>query len=125
MPGYSSFLILLFFTGGAAVTVTTTANALIQLHADPHVRGRVLSVYFLVLLGGTPVGAPLVGLVSDTFGSRSSLMLGGFVSLITALALSVSFASQSRRRLRITEPAPVTSSPFASAQSKGERQPGL
>ncbi|MFJ2165063.1 MFS transporter [Streptomyces griseofuscus] len=125
MPSYSSFLTLLFFTGGAAVTVTTTANALIQLHADPHVRGRVLSVYFLVLLGGTPVGAPLVGLVSDTFGSRSSLMLGGFVSLITALALSVSFASRSRRRLRSTEPTPVTSSPFASAQPKGERQPDL
>ncbi|MEU2585911.1 MFS transporter [Streptomyces avermitilis] len=125
MPSYGSFLVLLFFTGCAAVTVTTTANALIQLHADPHVRGRVLSVYFLVLLGGTPVGAPLVGLVSDTLGSRSSLILGGFLSLITAVALSASFASRSRRRIRITEPTPVTSSPFASAQPKGERQPDL
>ncbi|WP_345942712.1 MFS transporter [Streptomyces sp. SID486] len=125
MPSYGSFLALLFLTGCAAVTVTTTANALIQLHADPHVRGRVLSVYFLVLLGGTPVGAPLVGLVSDTLGARSGLILGGFLSLVTALVLCVSFASRSRRRLRITEPTPVTSSPFASAQPKGERQPDL
>jgi MFS family permease len=121
MPSYGSFLALLFFTGCAAVTVTTTANALIQLHADPHVRGRVLSVYFLVLLGGTPVGAPLVGLVSDTLGSRSSLILGGSISLITALALSVSFARGNRRRIRITEPTPVTSSCLASAQPKRER----
>ncbi|MEU5312658.1 MFS transporter [Streptomyces sp. NPDC021562] len=89
MPDYGSFLLLLFLTGCAAVTVTTTANALVQLHADPPLRGRVLSVYFLVLLGGTPVGAPLVGMVSDTLGARFTLVLGGAVSLVAALALAV------------------------------------
>lgn len=101
MPGYGSFLVLLFVTGCAAVTVTTTANALIQLHADPPLRGRVLSVYFLVLLGGTPVGAPLVGLVSDVLGARFTLVLGGIVSLVAALALSVLFANRNRRRVRV------------------------
>ncbi|MGW1625061.1 MFS transporter [Streptomyces sp. NPDC002172] len=101
MPGYGSFLVLLFVTGCAAVTVTTTANALVQLHADPPLRGRVLSVYFLVLLGGTPVGAPLVGLVSDALGARFTLVLGGVVSLITAPALSVVFANRNRRRVRV------------------------
>ncbi|MFY4720864.1 MFS transporter [Streptomyces sp. LaBMicrA B280] len=89
MPGYGSFLALLFVTGCLAVTVTTTANALIQLHADPRARGRVLSVYFLVLLGGTPIGAPLAGLVSDALGARFALVLGGLVSLGAGLALSV------------------------------------
>ncbi|MFI5971926.1 MFS transporter [Streptomyces sp. NPDC051452] len=125
MPGYGSFMALLFLTGCAAVTVTTTANALIQLHADPRLRGRVLSVYFLVLLGGTPLGAPLVGLVADTLGARCSLILGGFVSLVTALVLSLSFASRSRRRVRVAEPTPAISSPFASAQPKGGRRPDL
>lgn len=125
MPSYGSFLVLLFLTGCAAATVTTTANALIQLHADPPLRGRVLSVYFLVLLGGTPVGAPLVGLLSDALGARSTLVLGGVISLITALALSVSFASRTRRRIRITEPTPGTSSPFASVRPKRERQHDL
>ncbi|MEU7423227.1 MFS transporter [Streptomyces sp. NPDC040750] len=125
MPGYGSFMALLFLTGCAAVTVTTTANALIQLHADPRLRGRVLSVYFLVLLGGTPLGAPLVGLVADTLGARCSLILGGFVSLVTALVLSLSFASRSRRRVRAAEPTPATSSPFASAQPKRGHRPDL
>lgn len=58
MPDYSTFMALLIPTGFASVTVTTTANALTQLHAAPHLRGRVLSAYFLVLLGGTPIGAP-------------------------------------------------------------------
>ncbi|MEW1773700.1 MFS transporter [Streptomyces sp. NPDC086777] len=100
MPGYGSFLVLLFVTGCAAVTVTTTANALIQVHADPPLRGRVLSVYFLVLLGGTPVGAPLVGVVSDALGARFTLVMGGVVSLVAAFALSVGYASRTRRRAR-------------------------
>ncbi|MFH9657479.1 MFS transporter [Streptomyces sp. NPDC017248] len=97
MPGYGTFMALLIPTGCAAVTVTTTANALTQLRAEPHLRGRVLSVYFLVLLGGTPIGAPLVGLVSDAFGTRSCLILGGIVSTASALALSSVIAR--RRRL--------------------------
>lgn len=88
MPGYGTFMALLVLTGFAAVMVTTTANALTQLHADPDLRGRVMSVYFLVLLGGTPVGAPLVGLVSDALGARSTLVLGGLISAFSALALS-------------------------------------
>ncbi|MEU6194824.1 MFS transporter [Streptomyces sp. NPDC047061] len=87
MPGYATFMALLVPVGFAAVIVTTTANALTQLHVDPHLRGRVLSVYFLVLLGGTPIGAPLVGVVSDAFGPRSALLLGGVVSAAAALAL--------------------------------------
>ncbi|SOE06727.1 MFS transporter [Streptomyces sp. Ag109_G2-15] len=87
MPGYVTFLILLIPTGLAGATATTTANALTQLKADPHLRGRVMSVYFLVLLGGTPLGAPLVGWVSDTLGARYSLILGGLVSAAAALVL--------------------------------------
>ncbi|MFF4902461.1 MFS transporter [Streptomyces sp. NPDC001068] len=126
MPGYVSFLLLLFVTGCAAVTVTTTANTLVQLRADPSLRGRVLSVYFLVLLGGTPVGAPLVGLVSDALGARFTLILGGVVSLITALALSGLFASRARRGTRVTEPTPVTSSPLVPVRPRrlSSRPPG-
>ena len=97
MPGYGTFMALLIPTGYAAVTVTTTANALTQLHAAPHLRGRVLSVYFLVLLGGTPVGAPLVGLVSDAVGAPCSLVLGGMVSALSAPALSVLVIERGRR----------------------------
>ncbi|WP_369394314.1 MFS transporter [Streptomyces sp. CG1] len=101
MPGYGTFMALLIPSGYAAVTVTTTANALAQLHAGPHLRGRVLSVYFLVLLGGTPIGAPLVGLVSDAFGTRASLILGGLVSALSALAVSGWATARARRRARI------------------------
>ncbi|MGW2960965.1 MFS transporter [Streptomyces sp. NPDC001220] len=104
MPGYGTFMALLVPTGFAAVTVTTTANTLTQLHADPRLRGRVLAVYYVVLLGGTPVGAPLVGLVSDALGARSSLVLAGVVSASSALALSALVSARTRRRTRVTTP---------------------
>ncbi|CAM5243199.1 MULTISPECIES: MFS transporter [Streptomyces] len=110
MPGYGTFMALLLPTGFAAVTVTTTANALTQLHADPHLRGRVMSVYFLVLLGGTPVGAPLVGMVSDALGVRSTLLLGGVVSASAALALPALIPVMTGRRrpkAGSTPPAPA------------------
>ncbi|MGW1006617.1 MFS transporter [Streptomyces sp. NPDC002520] len=97
MPGYGTLMALLVPTGFAAVIVTSTANALTQLHADPRLRGRIMSVYFLVLLGGTPIGAPLVGLVSDTLGARSSLILGGLVSASAALAIPTLLTGRARR----------------------------
>ncbi|MGW1894769.1 MFS transporter [Streptomyces sp. NPDC002004] len=103
MPGYGTFMALLIPTGFASVTVTTTANALTQLHVEPRLRGRVLSVYFLVLLGGTPIGAPLVGLASDAFGARSSLILGGLVSAAAGPALMAWVTARSRRPLRLEQ----------------------
>ncbi|MER7841277.1 MFS transporter [Streptomyces sp. NPDC096040] len=111
MPDFGTFTALLIPTGFAAVTVTTTANAATQLHADPRLRGRVLSVYFLVLLGGTPLGAPLVGLMSDAFGARSSLVLAGVVSASSALALSALITPRARRLTRTKSPASAAGSP--------------
>jgi MFS family permease len=94
MPNYGTFMALLIPTGLASVTVTITANAMVQLNADPRMRGRVLSIYFLVLLGGTPVGAPLVGVVSDTLGARSSLILGGLISALSAVLLTAAITAR-------------------------------
>ncbi|MFJ9680538.1 MFS transporter [Streptomyces sp. NPDC101194] len=125
MPDYGTFITLLIPTGFAAVIVTTTANALTQLHAEPDLRGRVMSVYFLVLLGGTPVGAPLVGLVSDAFGARSTLVLGGLISASSALALPALIAGRARRRVRVTGTALATGSPLGPAQPAGNRPTDL
>ncbi|GGU98752.1 MFS transporter [Streptomyces filipinensis] len=111
MPGYAGFLLVLLPTGLASVTVMTTANSMIQLNADPGMRGRVVSVYLLVLLGGTPVGAPLVGLVSDSLGARFSLVLGGAISAVAAAGLSAVITARSRTPKESSPPTPVASPP--------------
>ncbi|MGW4565828.1 MFS transporter [Streptomyces sp. NPDC004561] len=121
MPDYGTFMALLIPTGFAAVITTTSANALTQLYAAPELRGRVMSVYFLVLLGGTPVGAPLVGLVSDALGARTTLVLGGVVSASSALALSALVTRRIQRRTRIAGAASATNSAIRTAQPVGDR----
>ncbi|MYT33166.1 MULTISPECIES: MFS transporter [unclassified Streptomyces] len=88
MPTPVACAVMLVPTGVAAVLVTTMANTLVQLSTDPDMRGRVLSVYFLVLLGGTPLGAPLIGWIAQTFGARYGLVLGGSAGLLAAGAVA-------------------------------------
>lgn len=125
LPGYRTFMALLIPTGFAATIVTTTANALTQLHADPDRRGRVMSVYFLVLLGGTPVGAPLAGLVSDTLGARFTLVLGGIISASSALALSVLITGRTQRRILITGTVSGDGPSLATVQPVEARKPDV
>jgi MFS family permease len=88
-PTFWSLAVLLIPTGAAVLIFTTTTNALIQLACDPAMRGRVMSIYVLVFLGGTPIGAPLVGLLSEAMGPRFSLLIGGAVCVVSAAVAGV------------------------------------
>ncbi|MGJ0203674.1 MFS transporter [Leucobacter sp. gxy201] len=83
MPTFWTFAATLIFFGFAVSTMLTTANGFVQTTADPVVRGRVLALYFAVLQGGTPIGAPLVGAAADALGARSTLVISGAAGLIT------------------------------------------
>ena len=76
MPTYWLFGLALVVIGVSAQTFTTTANGAVQLATEPAMRGRVMAILLAVALGGTPVGAPLVGWVADTFGPRWALGVG-------------------------------------------------
>ena len=89
MPAYWAFLLLLLPTGLLVVMYTTAANSAIQLGTDPQLRGRVMGVYMLVFLGGAPIGSPLIGWVAEQFGPRMSLISGGVISAIAAIAVAI------------------------------------
>ena len=84
-PSFLVLALLLIPTGAAVLTFTTTANALVQLSCAPEVRGRVMAIYVLVFLGGTPVGAPLIGVLAEYLGPRFSLLIGGVVCALSTL----------------------------------------
>jgi MFS family permease len=87
MPSYWPFALSLVIIGITAQTFNTTANSLVQLSAPAHLRGRIMAIYLAVLMGGTPIGAPLVGWVADTFGPRWALGVAAASGLVTALIL--------------------------------------
>ncbi|MGF6756320.1 MFS transporter [Paraburkholderia sp. GAS42] len=88
MPTYGLFGAALVIVGVAAQTVTTSTNSLVQLSTEPAMRGRVVAILLAIALGGTPLGAPVVGWVADHFGPRWALGVGaasGFAAAIVAI----------------------------------------
>lgn len=83
------FSLLLVPIGVLGMTTNITTNTRVQMAAEPAMRGRVMSLYMMVFVGGTPVGGPLLGWVSDTFGARIAFAAGGAVSLIAAAVIGL------------------------------------
>ncbi|MDT7546348.1 MAG: hypothetical protein QOE99_2458 [Actinomycetota bacterium] len=81
-PTYWLMAALLVPTGAAVLTFSTAANAIVQLGSSPEMRGRVVALYILVFLGGTPVGAPVIGALAETMGPRWTLLMGGLISAL-------------------------------------------
>jgi MFS family permease len=100
MPSYEAFAVALIPVGLSLLTVMTAANASVQLMTDPGLRGRVMALYGAILMGGTPLGAPLVGWVGETFGARWTIVLGGVASLATAVAAALWLALWGRSLAR-------------------------
>ena len=94
-PDYLTFLAALVPTGLAVLTFTTAANSSTQLGTAPDMRGRVMGLYMLVFLGGTPLGSPLAGWLAATYGARLSVIAGGVISALAAVIVAVMVA---RRR---------------------------
>jgi MFS family permease len=96
MPTYWSFLVMLVPTGLAILIFSATANSATQLSVPPEVRGRVMGLYMLVFLGGTPLGSPMCGWVAEHFGPRMSLIGGGLISAAAA-AVAAALLARARR----------------------------
>ncbi|KJL43022.1 Enterobactin exporter EntS [Microbacterium terrae] len=108
MPTYWLYAITLMFTGFAVVTMLTTANGYVQTTTDPALRGRVLALYMAILMGGTPIGAPIVGWVADAYGPRAAILLGAGAAVVafaigaTWLIVSGRLHRQDERRFLLT-----------------------
>jgi MFS family permease len=96
MPGPASFGAVLVAVGVLAQVFTTSTNSLVQLSTEASMRGRVMAIYMGIFLGCTPLGAPLVGGVADTFGPRWALAVGA-ASGVVAAALAAAYMTRRRR----------------------------
>jgi MFS family permease len=89
MPTFASYVLFTIPVGLASLTMMTAANATIQTSTDPVMRGRVMALYMMVFQGATPVGAPIVGWVGETFGPRWSILIGSIATLVVCAAATV------------------------------------
>jgi MFS family permease len=96
-PTLGVFIALLVLVGGGQIAFLATCNSLLQLISDPAMRGRVMAVYTITLLGTTPIGGPMVGWISDQFGARWGFAVGGIATVVGVLVFGTAFIRARRR----------------------------
>jgi MFS family permease len=97
MPNYALFGLVLVVVGTAAQTVTTSTNSFVQTSTEPQMRGRVIAILLAIALGGTPVGAPIVGWVADQFGPRWALGVAAASGILAAAIAFIYIAARDDR----------------------------
>ena len=80
-PNQPSAFAVGFLLGLGSIMFMTAATAISQLAADPSMRGRVLALQAIVFLGSTPIGGPIVGAISESFGARYGIAIGAVATL--------------------------------------------
>ena len=82
MPTFWLVAVVLIPVGVANIMFTTSAMNIMQLSVDSQMRGRVMGIYMLCFLGGTPIGSPLLGWLAQVTDPRAPLIVGGAISAI-------------------------------------------
>ncbi len=88
----------LALAGAASIAFMSTGNSTLQLRADPQMRGRVMSLWFVAFQGSTPIGGPIIGWVIAFAGARAGLGLGALTCFAAAL-LGLSVLGRGRQGL--------------------------
>jgi len=96
----------LLLTGVAAQVYMTSTNSLVQLSTEQGMRGRVMALLLAIILGCTPLGAPLVGWVADVFGPRWSLGVAAASGLVAVVVGLLFLGRHGRRHLHLPAGAP-------------------
>ncbi|WP_300342592.1 MFS transporter [Nesterenkonia sp.] len=100
MPSYLTYAAMLPLVGLSVLTTVTTANALIQMTSAPSMRGRVVSLYLMVFLGSSPLGAPIIGAIGEHIGARWALVISGLAAGLGVAAAGLAYTRMRRISLR-------------------------
>jgi len=77
--------LVLPIVGAAMIGTLTSTNVLLQLNARPEMRGRVMALFSVAVIGSTPIGGPIIGWVGDQFGGRASIIVGALAAILAAV----------------------------------------
>lgn len=97
LPSYLAFMLFSPLIGFSTITLLNSANSTLQVESDPELRGRVMAIYMTIVMGGTPLGAPVIGWIGETYGARWTLIVGGSLVLLGVVLAVVVRAGAERR----------------------------
>jgi predicted MFS family arabinose efflux permease len=84
----------LFLVGFFAIVVTASCNTTLQINAPDGLRGRVMSLYSLVFGGSVPLGALLVGFISQHWGVPTAFIVMGATGLAATAAIVIGWRAR-------------------------------
>jgi MFS family permease len=96
MPTYLAFAIVCPLIGLCTLTMLNSANATMQLESEPALRGRVMALYMTIVMGGTPIGSPIIGWIGEQYGARWTLLGGGILTILGVVLAIALFARPAR-----------------------------
>ena len=102
LPTFTTYMIWLPICGVSALTTLVSANSIVQTSSDPAIRGRVMGLYLLIFMGGTPFGSPFIGLMSELIGIRPTIAICGFFPLLTSIVIWFTYKN------RVTPPTDIS-----------------
>ncbi len=85
MPTIALVYAVMPFVGASSVSMISLSNATLQIHAEPSLRGRVMSLFSVAMIGSTPIGGPIVGWIGEHVDPRAGLLVGGAGALGAAM----------------------------------------
>lgn len=101
-PGRLTFSALLVGIGFMTLIFITSANSMVQLRSDPTLRGRVMALYVLVLVGSQAIGGPVIGVISEQIGPRIAMALSGLIPAVAAVVIGLVLARTGHFTVQVT-----------------------
>jgi MFS family permease len=106
-PGVGTFLGALVALGVVNLAFQAMANSSVQSWVNPTVRGRVMGLYMLAFVGGTPLGGPVIGWITSAFGPRAGMAVCGIIPMIAAVGVAVALRRKAVHAKQIAQPVRV------------------
>ena len=100
-PSMWSFCAVMMVAGYASLTFLTSSNQLVQISTNVRIRGRVMSLYIMVLIGGQAIGGPLIGAIAEHLGPQWAMVVAGTVPAAAAAVIAVVLARRGQLTLKI------------------------
>ena len=86
-PNYTAYSLWLPICGVIALTMLVAANGYVQVNSDPAIRGRVMGIYLLIFMGGSPFGSLIIGWASESVGTRTTILICGLIAFIVSVTV--------------------------------------
>lgn len=99
-PSMLTFGAVMVIAGFASLMFLTSANQLVQMSTNVTIRGRVMSLYIMVLMGGQALGGPLMGWLAEHWGVQWAMVSAGAVTASAALTIGLILAKRGQLTLR-------------------------